>query len=491
MVWPNAQRRSPRPPPARSTTTGGIGVRGELALSSAAGRWVVLATILGSALAGIDATVVTIALPAISLDLGASFSGLQWTVTGYTLTLASLILLGGVAGDRFGRRRMFLVGTVWFTAASVLCALAPSVELLVAARVLQGIGGALLTPASLAVIEAAFRPEDRSAAVGTWAGFSGVAGALAPLVGGWLLALGSWRLVFLVNVPVAALVVVVAMRHMPESCDDDAGGAHLDWAGGVATVCFLGGVTYWLIEGRSSDHLATSLAAGGLALTGLLALFRIESRSPVPLLPTRLFRSRQFAAANTATFLVYGAIGVFFFLLVLQLQVVVGWSPLAAGLSTVPVTVITLVLSRFSGRVSQRIGPRPQMTAGPLLCGIAVLLSLRITADSRYVADVLPVVTLFGFGLATMVAPLTATALSSAPASHAGAASGVNNAVARTGALLAIAAVPVAAGITGDAIADPQLFATGFRTSMVVCAALFAAGAAVAALWIRRETADP
>src|SRR6185503_16149373 len=188
-----------------------------LVLSSAARRWVVLATILGSALAGIDSTVVTIALPAIGTDLGSSFTGLQWTVTGYTITLAALILLGGAAGDRFGRRRVFVVGTVWFTAASCLCALAPSIEVLVAARVLQGVGGALLTPASLAVLEAVFRPEDRAAAVGTWAGFSGVAAALAPFIGGWLLALGSWRWVFVVNVPLAVVVVAVAVRHVPET----------------------------------------------------------------------------------------------------------------------------------------------------------------------------------------------------------------------------------------------------------------------------------
>ena len=326
----------------------------------------VLATILGSALAGIDATVVTIALPTIGRDLGASFAGLQWTVTGYTVTLASLILLGGVAGDRFGRRRVFLVGTIWFTAASLLCAVAPSIQVLVAARVLQGVGGALLTPASLAVIEAVFRPEDRPAAVGTWAGFSGVAGALAPFVGGWLLELGSWRWVFVVNLPVAVVVVWVTVRHMPESRQEATRGRHLDWAGAAATVCFLAGVTYGLIEARlRADILRTVLTAVVLATVGFLALLRIESTSDSPLLSPRLFRNRQFNAANTTTFLVYGAIGVFFFLLVLQLQVVVEWSPLAAGLSTLPVTVITLSLSRLSGRVAQRIGPRLQMTARP------------------------------------------------------------------------------------------------------------------------------
>ncbi len=495
MSGSTTPKKPPQPPsglpaaPVRFTPPIGADSPPGLILASPAGRWVVLATILGSALAGIDATVVTIALPTIGRDLGASFAGLQWTVTGYTITLASLILLGGVAGDRFGRRRVFLVGTIWFTAASLLCAVAPSIQVLVAARVLQGIGGALLTPASLAVIESVFRPEDRSAAVGTWAGFSGIAGALAPFVGGWLLELGSWRWVFVVNLPVAAVVLWVTVRHMPESRLEAASGRHLDWAGAAATVCFLAGVTYGLIEAPSSGHLRTVLIAVFLATVGFVALLRIESSSDAPLLSPRLFRNRQFSAANATTFVAYGAIGVFFFLLVLQLQVVVGWSPLAAGLSTIPVTVITLSLSRLSGRVAQRIGPRLQMAVGPVVCGAGVLLALRIGADAGYVDDVLPAVTVFGLGLATMVAPLTSTALSSLPTSQAGVASGVNNAVARTGSLLAIAAVPVAAGITGDAIADPQLFASGYRTSMIVCAVLFGAGAAVSAVWIRRP--DP
>ena len=484
-LTPKKSPQGPAAPGHLSSTIGTAGPPG-LVLASPAGRWVVLAAILGSALAGIDATVVTIALPAIGRDLDASFAGLQWTITGYTIPLASLILLGGVAGDRFGRRRMFLVGTTWFTAASLLCAVAPTVQVLVAARVLQGIGGALLTPASLAVIEAVFRPADRAAAVGTWEGFSGVAGALAPFAGGWLLGLGSWRWVFVVNLPVAAAVVLVALRHMPESRDETSDGRHLDWAGAGATVCFLGGMTYGLMQARSPGQSLTLLAAGLLALAGLGALLKIEASRPDPLLPPSLFRIRQFSAANATTFLVYGAIGVFFFLLVLQLQVVAGWSPLAAGSSIIPVTLITLSLSRLSGRVTQRIGPRPQMTVGPLVCGLGVLLSLRVTAGCEYVNDVLPAVIVFGLGLATMVAPLTSTALSSLPTSHAGVASGVNNAVARTGSLLAIAAVPVAAGITGDAISDPQLFASGFRTSMLVCAVLMAAGAAVSAAWIRR-----
>lgn len=462
-----------------------------LVLSSPAGRWVLLSAVLGSAVAGIDATVVTLALPEIGRDLGASFADLQWTITGYTLSLASLILLGGVAGDRFGRRRIFLVGTIWFTVSSVLCALAPSVEVLVAARILQGIGGALLTPASLAVLEAVFRPEDRPAAIGTWAGFSGVAGALAPFLGGWILGLGNWRWVFVVNVPIAAAVVVTALRHIPETRDDALAGRRLDWAGAALAACFLGSVTYGLIDARSGGHRLLVPVGVTAALFSLIAFVRVEASSSSPLLWPGLFRVRQFRAANATTFFAYGAIGVFFFLLILQLQVVVGYDPLAAGVSVLPVTLITFSLSRVSGRIAQRIGPRLQMTAGPVMCGLGCLLSVRITAGADYLNDVLPAVMVFGLGLATMVAPLTAAALSALPTSHAGVASGFNNAVARTGSLLAIAAVPVVAGITGDALTDPAVFAVGYRTSMVVCTVLFAAAAAVAALWIRRPASEP
>ncbi|TIC87596.1 MFS transporter [Nocardioides sp. GY 10113] len=444
-----------------------------LTYRSAAGRWVLLATVLGSALAAVDSTVVAIALPAIGEDLDASFAGLQWTVTGYTLTLASLVLLSGAAGDRLGRRRVFLVGVVWFTLASLLCAAAPTIGLLIVARVLQGVGGALLTPASLSILQASFVEADRGPAIGTWAGFSGVAGALAPLIGGWLLGLGSWRWVFLVNLPLAALVVAISLRHMPESVDRGARG-RVDWLGAALTVALLGAATYALI--------GQSWPAAGLAAAALVAFLGVERRVDDPLLPLDLFRIRQFSAVNAVTLVLYGPIAVFFFLLVVQLQVVTGWTALAAGTATIPVTAITLALSARSGAIAQRIGPRLQLTAGPLLCAAAMLLSLRIGPTATYVGDVLPAVAVLGLGLATLVAPLTATALSAAPAEHAGLASGLNNALARTAALLAIAAVPVAAGLTGDVFDDPAGFDQGFGTAMVVCAALFALGALLAAV---------
>jgi len=454
-----------------------------LALRSTAGRWVLVSTILGSALASIDATVVTIALPAIGADLEASFAGLQWTVTGYTLTLAALILLAGAAGDRFGRRRVFLIGVAWFTVASLMCAVAPSIGLLIAARILQGGGAALITPASLAILEAAFRPEDRTAAVATWAGFAGVAGALAPFVGGWLLDVTSWRWVFIVNVPLAALVVTLALKHIPESRADEASG-RLDWVGAATTVVVLGSLTYAVIEAGRSGWSAMVAVSVGIAVASGCLLVAVERTVAEPVLPPELFRVRQFAAANAVTFLAYGAIGAYFLLLTLQLQVVAGWTPLAAGLSTTPMVVLTLAFSRGSGALAQRIGPRLPMTLGPLLLAAGTVLALRIGEDAVYVSDVLPGVTVFGLGLATMVAPLTATALGSVPSSHAGVASGVNNAVARTASLLAVAAIPVLAGLTGNAFEDPVRFDDGFRISMVVCVGLFTAAALTSAVTV-------
>ena len=457
---------------------------------SAAGRWVLTATILGSALASIDATVVTIALPAIGADLNTSFAGLQWTVTGYTLTLAAFILIAGAAGDRFGRRRVFLIGVVWFSLASLLCAVAPDIELLIAARILQGLGAALLTPASLAILEAAFRPEDRAVAVATWAAFAGVAGALAPFVGGWLLDVSSWRSVFVVNVPLAVVVIWLALIRVPESSDEGAPD-RLDWLGSCLTVVVLGSLTYAVIDVGDSGVTTTNAVFLGVAVVSCCVLVRVERVVSYPVLPLGLFHVREFAVANVVTFFAYGAIAVYFLMLTLQLQVVSGWTPLAAGLSTIPVVVLTLSLSRVSGRLAQRIGPRPQLTLGPMLCGAGALLALRVGEDASYLRDVLPGVLVFGLGLAVMVAPLTATALGSVPVSHAGVASGVNTAVARTASLLAVAAVPVLAGLTGNAFTDPVRFDHGFEISLGVCAALLVAAALISAAPAGRGVALP
>ncbi|HSU09748.1 MAG TPA: DHA2 family efflux MFS transporter permease subunit, partial [Pseudonocardia sp.] len=378
-------------------------------MGTPAARWVLLTTVLGSGVVMLDATVVNVALERIGADLGASFDGLQWTVNAYTLTLASLILLGGSLGDRYGRRRVFVIGVVWFAVASLLCGLAPNLELLIAGRALQGVGGALLTPGSLALISASFRGPDRAAAVGAWSGLGGVAGAVGPFVGGWLVE-WSWRAVFLINLPLAALVVVVALRHVPESRDPDAAPG-LDVPGTVLAAVSLAALTWSLTVLGADGAAPVPLTVLVLGLVTLGVFVAVERRSPHPLVPPRLFADRGFTAANVATLLVYGALGVVFLLLVLQLQVVAGFSPTAAGAALLPVTLIMLVFSARAGALAQRIGPRLPMTVGPLVSAAGLLLLRRIGPGASWVADVLPGVVVFAAGLALTVAPLTATVL--------------------------------------------------------------------------------
>ncbi|SEM07804.1 drug resistance transporter, EmrB/QacA subfamily [Blastococcus sp. DSM 46786] len=466
------------PPPV------GTGLR----MGTAQGRWVLLATVLGSGVAMLDATVVNVALERIGSDLGADFAGLQWTVNAYTLTLAALILLGGSLSDRYGRRRLFVVGVCWFALASLLCGLAPNIETLVAARALQGIGGALLTPGSLAIISASFSGPDRAAAVGAWSGLSGVAAAVGPFVGGWLVE-WSWRAVFLINLPLAALVVLVAVRHVPESRDPSAA-PQLDWAGTALVAVGLGALTYALTAAGEGGAGATTWLWGAAGAVALGAFVQVERRSRHPLVPPSLFAERQFSAANGVTLFVYAALGALFVLLVLHLQVVSGFSPLLAGTALLPVTALMLLFSARVGALAQRIGPRSLLTGGPLVAAAGVLLMLRIGPDASYLLDVLPAALLFGAGLTLLVAPLTATVLDSAADRYAGLASGVNNAVARAAGLLAVAVVPVAAGIGGDDYTDPEAFADGFRTAMLILAGLLAAGALLAVLYVRRPLAD-
>lgn len=447
------------------------------------------AAVLGSALAQIDATVVNIALPHVGADLGADFAGLQWTVNGYTLTLASLILLGGALGDRFGRRRVFVVGTIWFAVASLLCGLAPNIGTLVAARMLQGIGGALLTPGSLALMQASFRPDHRARAIGAWSGLGGAAAAIGPFLGGVLVQV-SWRLVFLVNLPLAAVVVVVALRHVPESFDRDMD-PRLDVAGAVVGALGLAGTTYALIGLGGGGAKTAATVAGLIGLVGLVAFVVVERRSSHPMLPLDLFADRQFTATNLVTFAVYAALGVVFLLLVLDLQIVAGFTPLAAGLALLPVTVAMLLLSSRAGALAQRIGPRLPMTVGPLLCAVALVMLRGIGPGSSYAVDVLPAAVVLGLGLSATVAPLTATVLAAAPTRHAGIASGVNNAVARAAALLAVAALPAVVGISGDDYRNAAVFSQGFRAAMLISAGLLAAGGLLAAATIRSRPAVP
>jgi EmrB/QacA subfamily drug resistance transporter len=456
-----------------------------LTYRSAQGRWVVAATVLGSGMASLDATVVGIALPRIGKDFHTGVSALQWVVIAYTLTLTAFLLLGGTLGDRYGRRRVFAIGVIWFAVASAGCAAAPSATTLIAARALQGIGAALLTPGSLAILQSAFEPADRARAIGAWSGLGGLATAGGPILGGYLLSVGSWRLVFLINIPLALAVLEVTRRHVPESTDASATG-RIDVPGAVWAVLALSTLTYALIEapgdGWGSAGVVVCLVVGVVAA---LAFVVTERRSAAPMLPPSMFLARQFAATNAVTFLLYGALGGALFLLPVVLQQVAGYSPLGAGLTLVPVTLLMLALSARSGRLATRLGPRLQMSSGPLVAGIGLLLLVRLTSDHSYVTGVLPGVLVLGVGLVLTVAPLTSTAMSSAPGEHAGLASAVNNDVARAAGLLAVAILPVVSGLTGDAYLHPAVFVHGFRIATVIAACLCVLGALIAVLTIR------
>lgn len=456
-----------------------------------AGRWVLLATVLGSGMAFIDMTVVNVALQRIGTDLDASASGLQWTVNGYILSLAALILLGGSLGDRFGRKRMFLIGVVWFAVASVLCGIAPGVGLLVAARVLQGIGGALLTPGSLAILEASFDPKDRAKAIGAWSGLGGIAGAVGPFLGGWLIQVASWRLVFLINAPLAVIVCVIALKHVPESKDANAS-KHLDVAGVLTGALGLAGLTYgftsWTDLGPGNPLVWGSLLVG---VAGMVGFVLVEKRSKFPMLPLEIFRSRAFTAANLVTFAMYSALGGVLFLVVMNLQVTAGFGPMAAGTALLPLTLLALLLSARAGALAQRIGPRIPMTVGPLLAAGALVWFRGIGANASYWTDVLPAVILLGLGLSATVAPLTATALGSVEDRHAGVASGVNNAVARAASLLAVAVLPLAAGLGSGKLTNAADLGPVYRTAMLISASILVLGSLVSLLAIPKKIVRP
>ncbi|GAB4086260.1 MFS transporter [Myceligenerans cantabricum] len=463
-----------------------------LRVRSAQGRWVLTGVIAGSSLAMLDGTVVNVVLAPISDELGVGFVGLQWITNAYTLALASLILVGGVLGDRFGRRRLFLVGTVWFTVASLLCAVSVGESMLIAARALQGVGAALLTPGSLAIISASFHPDDRARAIGAWSGLAGVATAIGPFLGGWLADI-SWRLVFLINLPLAAVIMWIALRHVPESRDESAGRRNLDLPGAALVVVMLAALTWGLTEaGRVgwSPGVVGAVVLGGLAGATFVV---VERRVRDPLVRLGLFADRVFAGANVVTLFMYGALSLYFLLVVLQLQLVAGWSPLAAGMAGLPVTILMLLLSARAGALGDRIGPRPLMAAGNLLAAGGFLLGLRIRADADYLTDVLPAAVLLGLGLSLAVAPLTASALGAAPPELAGAASGINNAIARSAGLLAIAVVPAAVGLSRVGPGDSAGFAAGYPAAMIIGATLLGVGAA--ASWfglgpVRRAVPD-
>jgi EmrB/QacA subfamily drug resistance transporter len=463
----------------------------ELEYSSGRGRWVILAAVAGSGVAAIDSTVVGIALPTIGRSMHAELGTLQWVVTGYMLTLTAFLLIGGSLGDRLGRARVFSIGVAWFAVASAMCGLAPSAGWLIAARILQGVGAALLTPASLAILQASFRPDDRARAIGAWSGLGGLATAAGPLLGGYLISVGSWRWVFFINLPVAALVLWITWRHVPESRDPDAT-EPLDGRGAVLAVVWLTALTYAFIEGPTSGWTSAAVVTGlVVGVAGLVAFLMAERAAVAPMLPLPLFRRRQFSGANAVTFVVYGALGGALFLLPVERQVVAGYTPLEAGLTLLPVTIIMLVFSARSGRLATRIGPRLQMSAGPMVVALGLVLLARMPSGGSYATAVLPAVIVFGAGLAITVAPLTSTAMGAAPPEHAGVASAVNNVVARSAGLLAVAVLPFLAGITGDSYLHPAALADGFQTALLIAAAVCASGGVLAAVTITNPPRVP
>jgi EmrB/QacA subfamily drug resistance transporter len=461
-----------------------------LRLKTARGRWVLLATVLGSGMAQLDGTVVNVALPKIGDELNVGLSSLQWVITAYTLTLAAFLLLGGGLGDRYGRRKIFMIGVMWFAIASIFCAIAPNAPTLIMARALQGIGGALLTPGSLAILQTSFADEDRGRVIGAWSGLTGVASAIGPFVGGWLLDVSSWRWIFVLNIPLAVGVLLVCVRHVPESRDESAVGS-VDWAGGVLAAAGLATLTYGLIEGPATRWPITPILMLVAAVILLAVFLRLESRRAQPMLPLALFRAAQFNAANAVTFAMYAALSAFLFLVPVELQTVSGYSALQAGTSLLPVTLLMLLLSARSGALAARIGPRLQMSVGPLILAVGMLLLIRVGPAANYLTEVLPAVFVIGLGLSTTVAPLTAAALSTVPGEHAGIASGVNNDVARTAGLLAVAVLPALAGISGDDYRIPSAFDSGFTHAAVICAGLAAAAGVLAAFTIRNPRITP
>jgi EmrB/QacA subfamily drug resistance transporter len=450
-------------------------------LASPGARWLIAAAVLGSGVAFLDGTVVNVALPTIGRELDAGLTGQQWVLDGYLLTLSALLLSGGAAGDRYGRRRVFVAGLVVFTAASLACGMAPTICWLIGARLVQGVGAAALVPGSLALIDAGITEDDRGRAVGIWAGMSGVATALGPFIGGWLVDAASWRWVFFLNVPLAAAVLWIAARHLPES-RSPAAPSRPDILGTAAITVGLAGVIYALIEAPSRGWTLGTVAAAVIGTAALVAFPLIERRVRSPLLPPQLFRSRQFTGANLTTLAVYTAVGGALFLLALQLQESLHYSALAAGLATMPTTVIMLIGSPWAGAFAQRTGPRLPMTVGPLIAAVGVALMARIVPGASYVGAVLPAVVVFGVGLAITVAPLTAAVLSAVSDAYAGIASGVNNAIARVAGLIAVAVLPLAAGIRAG---PGQPLGPGFSLAMLITAAICVIGGITAWLTIR------
>jgi EmrB/QacA subfamily drug resistance transporter len=433
-------------------------------------RLALLAAIMGSFVAGLDATAVNVALPAIRADLGGGLAGQQWVANAYLLALGSLILVGGSLGDVYGERRVFSIGVGGFGVVSLLCAIAPSIGFLIACRALQGAFGALLMPSSLAVIVAAFPREERGGAIGSWTAWSGIATVVGPLAGGYLVDAVSWRLIFAINVPFVIVTLMLVSIAVPPRAPGARHG-RVDWLGAVLTFFGLAGPVLALIRQPVVGWSSPQVWVPGLGGVGLLGAFVVhERRTAAPMLPLGLFKRRNFAIGNLETFSMYGGLGVTFFLLVLFLQEVAGYSALASGFALMPSTIVMFLLSKRMGRLADRFGPRAFMGGGPLVAAAGLALMLRLGAHVNYVSDLLPALLVFSLGLAATVAPLTATVLSDADEANAGIASGVNNAIARVAGLVAIAAVGAVIATQFSSALDQRL--TGIRLSPAASAAV-------------------
>jgi EmrB/QacA subfamily drug resistance transporter len=444
-----------------------------------------VATIMGSGIALLDGTIVNVALPAIQEDLGGGLAGQQWVVNAYLLTLGSLILVGGSLGDLYGERKVFALGVAAFGLASVLCAAAPTIETLVAARAVQGVASALLTPASLALIATTFDDEkERGAAIGTWTAWAGIAAVIGPLAGGRIVDVASWRWIFAVNVPFVALTLALIYFAVERGTVTERKGRRIDVVGALLTALGLAAPVFALVEqperGWTSPVVLGGLVGGAI----LLAAFVVwERRHRDPMLPLALFRSRNFSVTNAETLLVYAGLSSLIFFLTIFLQTVAGYSALKSGLAGLPITILLFLLSSRVGALSGRFGPRLFMGVGPLIAAVGVLMLVRVDESVGYFADLLPAMIVFGTGLALTVAPLTATVMAEAHRGDSGIASGINNAVARVAGLLGIAVVGVA--VAGRSGAELDL--SGFRLGMLLTAGLLGLGGLIGLLGIRNR----